>query len=122
ATVQLKDNPDRPEILADLEQAIGDKCQRFLGPHKSVVGATEIGQVLTEMGPVEGPEIAEGAGMGGHTASRGGSASKGHPRVEHAPRRLYRIMDGAMVGGVCNGLAAYFNVDPTLVRIGFVLV
>ena len=27
------------EIIADLEQAIADKCQKFLGPHKSVVNA-----------------------------------------------------------------------------------
>ena len=34
---QLKDNPDRVEILADLEQAIAEKASRFLGPHKTVV-------------------------------------------------------------------------------------
>ena len=39
AEVQLKDNPDREEIIADLEQAIADKCNRFLGPHKTVVTA-----------------------------------------------------------------------------------
>jgi phage shock protein PspC (stress-responsive transcriptional regulator) len=26
-----------------------------------------------------------------------------------------------MVSGVCNGLAAYFNVDPTIVRVAFVV-
>ena len=39
ADVSLKDNPDRAEIVADLEQAIADKCQGFLGPHKTVVTA-----------------------------------------------------------------------------------
>ena len=34
AEVQLKDNPDLREIMADLEQAIADKCNRFLGPTK----------------------------------------------------------------------------------------
>src|SRR5262249_48718950 len=28
---QLRDNPDRAEILADLEQAIAEKCLRYLG-------------------------------------------------------------------------------------------
>src|SRR5215813_12102691 len=41
AETQLKDNPDRAEILADLEQAIADKCRRFLGPTKTVVTETE---------------------------------------------------------------------------------
>ena len=25
-----------------------------------------------------------------------------------------------MIGGVCMGLAEYFNIDPTIVRLGFV--
>lgn len=36
-------------------------------------------------------------------------------------KRLYRIQDGRLVAGVCAGLAAYFGMDPTLVRLGFVL-
>jgi phage shock protein C len=38
-----------------------------------------------------------------------------------ATKRLYRIRDGRVVAGVCAGLAAYFGVDPTLVRLAFVL-
>src|SRR5579872_6846118 len=37
AQAQLKDNPDRVEIMADLEQAIADKCAHFLSPHKNVL-------------------------------------------------------------------------------------
>lgn len=33
------------------------------------------------------------------------------------PRRLTRTRSGRMITGVCSGAAAYFNVDPTLVRI-----
>ena len=33
------------------------------------------------------------------------------------PRRLYRSRSNRMIGGVCGGLAANFNVDPTLVRV-----
>ena len=36
-----------------------------------------------------------------------------------ATKRLYRIRDGRIVAGVCAGLAAYFGVDPTLVRLAF---
>lgn len=124
AETQLKDNPDRTEILADLEQAIADKCQRFLGTHKTVIGATEISQVLDEMGPVEGPDSGRPDGDARSDAGTTGSAASGaraKTPADDAPRRLYRIMDGSMVGGVCNGLAAYFKIDPTLVRIGFVL-
>ncbi len=36
-------------------------------------------------------------------------------------KKLYRSRTNKMLGGVCGGLGEYFNVDPTLVRIGFVL-
>ncbi len=34
-------------------------------------------------------------------------------------RRLYRLNEGKKIFGVCNGLADAFNLDPTLMRIGF---
>ncbi|RHJ85341.1 PspC domain-containing protein [Parabacteroides sp. AM08-6] len=37
-----------------------------------------------------------------------------------APKRLYRS-DKGMIAGVCAGIADYFDLDPTLVRIGYVL-
>jgi predicted exporter len=45
AEAQLRTSPDLAEIMADLEQAIAEKCQRFLGPHKTVVSAAEIDQI-----------------------------------------------------------------------------
>ncbi len=36
-------------------------------------------------------------------------------------RRLYRNTREAMVGGVCAGLADYLNLDPTIVRLIFIL-
>jgi phage shock protein PspC (stress-responsive transcriptional regulator) len=37
------------------------------------------------------------------------------------PRRLVRVREGRLVGGVCAGLGRYFNVDPILFRIGAVV-
>jgi phage shock protein PspC (stress-responsive transcriptional regulator) len=34
-------------------------------------------------------------------------------------KRLYRTRDGRIIAGVCSGLAVYFGVDPTLVRLAF---
>ena len=33
------------------------------------------------------------------------------------PKRLYRSRTDRMLGGVCGGLAAYFDIDPVLVRV-----
>ncbi len=36
-------------------------------------------------------------------------------------RRLFRSRTERMVGGVCGGLAEYLNIDPTIIRLVFVL-
>src|SRR5574341_1326797 len=117
AETVLKDNPDRAEIIADLEQAIAEKCNRFLGPHKSVVTAAEIDQVLKEMGPVE-----SGIGDTDEPHAQRETAGGDNAKTDaSAPRRLYQIREGAMISGICNGLAAYFGIDVTIVRIIFVV-
>jgi len=37
------------------------------------------------------------------------------------PKRLYRSRDEKMLGGVCGGLAEYLNLDPSIVRLIFVV-
>lgn len=36
-------------------------------------------------------------------------------------KRLYRSRDERMIWGVCGGIAKYFDVDPTLIRLVAVL-
>ncbi len=36
-------------------------------------------------------------------------------------KRLYRSQNQRMISGVCGGIAEYFNLDPTIVRVAFVL-
>lgn len=36
-------------------------------------------------------------------------------------KRLYRSTENKVIAGVCGGIAAYFDIDPTLVRLGWVL-
>ncbi|MDP2873260.1 MAG: PspC domain-containing protein [Bacillota bacterium] len=36
-------------------------------------------------------------------------------------KRVYRSQSQKMIAGVCGGIAEYFNVDPTLVRLAWVL-
>lgn len=37
------------------------------------------------------------------------------------PKKLYRSRTDSVVGGVCGGLAEYFNIDPVIVRVVAVL-
>ena len=193
AEQRLSGNPDQHEILADLEQAIADKCNRYLGSHKNVISSEEVAEVLREMGPVDGgaaENAAQGAGAAGigagpganagrtytadeyaeavgETAGNGGAAGRGAARgaatsgataggasadaaadgaawgaaaaggtpgptsasgaagadaqQQAALRRLYQIKDGAVISGVCKGLAAYLNIDVAVIRVLFVV-
>ena len=40
--------------------------------------------------------------------------------MDNETKRLYRSNDDRMVAGVCAGIADYFGIDPTLVRLLFV--
>jgi phage shock protein PspC (stress-responsive transcriptional regulator) len=113
---ELEGNPDRAEIMVDLEQAIADKCQKFLGPNKSVVTADEVDQIVKEMGPIEDAAGEDSSGGEGTTAG-----AKQATHTEAPPKRLYRNPDGAMIAGVCSGLASYFGIDVSIVRVLFVL-
>jgi phage shock protein C len=41
--------------------------------------------------------------------------------MDQQPRKLYRSRTDRRIAGVCGGLAVYFNIDPTLVRLLAVL-
>lgn len=105
AGAALDGNPDKAEIVTDLEQAIAEKLSRFFSAHKTVANAEDVATVLKEMGPVEAQNTETGAPK----------------QPASAPKRLYRIHEGAYISGVCMGLAAYLDVDVTLVRVVFIV-
>jgi len=41
--------------------------------------------------------------------------------MSQGSKTLYRSKDEVMIAGVCGGLAEYFNFDPTIIRVLFVL-
>src|SRR5665213_772566 len=127
ATARLQSNPDREEILSDIERAIADKFRALLSSHKTVVETKEVAAVIAEMGPIEAHPVegtepgASSTGAKTSASSPGTGGEERPPGEERTPRRLYRIHEGEMLCGVCNGIAAYINIDPTFVRLAFVL-
>ena len=114
AAAALASNPDKDEILADLEQAIAEKSRSYLTAAKNVISTEEIDRIIASMGPVEGAPAADSAGSA--TGPEAGSSSSAS-----SPKKLYLLREGAIIMGVCNGLAAYFNIDVTVMRIIFVV-
>ena len=109
AEAALIDSPDSAEIIRDLEQAIADKCGGYLSPSKTVVSASEMANILEEMGPVESAE--------GDEAPRADAGAN----YENPRKRLYRVKDRAVISGVCSGIGAYFDLDPNVIRLLFIL-
>ncbi len=119
----LADDPDCREILADLEQAIGEKGSRYFGSGRNVLSEAQMARILAEMGPVETGAQATGAApaAGADAGFASGVGAAAGPRESSGPKRFYLVKEGEMIAGVCNGLAAYFSIDPTIVRLIFVV-
>ena len=101
----LADNPDQAEILADLEQAIADRCWGRMPSGQGVVTLAELEPALEEIGSVQVP----------------GAAPAQDQPARPATRPLQQVSEGAMISGVCQGFARYFGLDVTLLRVAAVL-
>jgi phage shock protein PspC (stress-responsive transcriptional regulator) len=110
----LEGDPDPQEILSDLEQAVVDQCTRRLRPGHSVVTLAELGPALDEIGSVQVPG---GAGDAAGTVGATGAES----RTRNSPPGMQQVSEGAVISGVCQGLARYFRLDVTLLRVFAVL-
>ena len=104
AEARLANNPDRAEIIADLERSIGEKLARGGGAQRTVTIAGVSG-VLQEIGGVDGEDLQSAAPLGDFVPTR----------------RFYRLHDGKHLSGLCAGLAAYSAIDVAWVRTVWVL-
>lgn len=102
---------DGGEITGDIEADIADKFQAKSGGRQKVITAIDVEEIIKVMGTVSqiGEEESE-------ESAAPGEAKDGQKKA----RRLYRDKDNAILGGVCSGLAAYFAIDPVIVRLVFI--
>ena len=104
----LEGDPDPQEILNDLEQAVADQCTRRMAADQTVVTLAQLAPALEEIGAVQVPN--------------GGTAPEPSREAgRDAARPLRQISEGAVISGVCQGLARYFALDVTLLRVVAVL-
>ncbi len=125
AARRLEGNPDKAEIIADIEQSIGDKFRALMGANKNVVATKEVEDVIAEMGPVQDDATDakdDTPGRAGDPGQPAGGPAAAAPGGPWPHKRLFRIREGGKIAGVCNGLAAYFGIEVTLVRVLFVFV
>lgn len=102
-----KNNPDGEEIIADIEARIAELILSTQ-PAEGIVAKPLIDNIIKQLGSAE--EIdEEGTEYHAETIDQ-----NGNPRI---PRRLYRDLENKKLGGVCAGVANYFDVDSTWIRL-----
>lgn len=104
------------EILQDMETRISELLSDALKKGKTVIEDSDIAQMKELMGEPEA--IYQEAGAEEDTFSADASSEKGRQQEEFSPRskKLYRSGQDQVIGGVCAGLAEYFEIDPVVVR------
>lgn len=101
---------EKKEIMNDIEARIAELFTEKLQKNKNVVNLEDVQEVVEIMGkPSQYADEEEEA-----------QAPKADKK-QHNSRRFYRDPENAILGGVAGGLAAYFNLDVTLIRILLVI-
>jgi phage shock protein PspC (stress-responsive transcriptional regulator) len=118
---------DSSEILADIESRIAEIFLTKLNEDKQVITAEDVNALMATMGSVsdfravEEQETKEGAtSTSGTGEQKYQEGTSGQDTGSYAPpKQLMRDQKRKILGGVCAGLANYFNIDPLWVRLLF---
>ena len=95
------------EILSDIETRMAELFRTKITSYKQVINMEDVRQVISVLGTPE--DISDNNGP---TAQEKFSSPGYH--------RMYRDPDHRVIGGVCSGMGAYWDIDPVIVRIIFV--
>jgi phage shock protein PspC (stress-responsive transcriptional regulator) len=95
------------EILSDIETRMAELFRAKITSYKQVINIEDVRQAISVMGTPEDISDSEGSD------SRARFSSPGY-------HRIYRDPDNRVIGGVCSGMGAYWNIDPVIMRIIFI--
>jgi phage shock protein PspC (stress-responsive transcriptional regulator) len=96
------------EILSDIEARMAEIFRSRLKSYKQVINMDDVRFAISVLGT---PEDLSSEG----TSTSDKFASPGY-------HRMYRDPDHRVIGGVCAGMGAYWNIEAWLVRIIFIIV
>jgi phage shock protein PspC (stress-responsive transcriptional regulator) len=95
------------EILSDIETRMAELFRVMMAGYKQVISMNDVDHVIAILGTPE--DIADQEGPG----TREKFSTRGY-------HRMYRDPDHRIFGGVCSGMAAYWSIDPIILRVIFV--
>lgn len=109
-------DPSVDELVQDIEYSFGEKFSEKLVKGKQVVTLEDVEAVIAVVGRVE--EIAD-ENTDSHNSPTQTAQAATEPQT--TPRkRLYRNTDERIIAGVASGIAAYFGIDPLIIRLLFI--
>lgn len=113
----FKDSEGRDEIMSDIEARVAEMLQEKVSNTKQAILMMDVESVIALMGK---PEDFAGDSEQQQQQSRetvnDNTFSNGTRR-----RRIFRDPDDKKLGGVCSGIANYFDFDPIWLRLAFVV-
>ena len=95
------------EILSDIETRMAELFRNKLTTYKQVINIEDVKQTISIMGTPQ--DISDNNGP----TARDKFSSPGY-------HRMYRDTEHRIIGGVCSGMGAYWDIDPVIVRVIFV--
>jgi phage shock protein PspC (stress-responsive transcriptional regulator) len=109
----------RDEIINDIESRISELFQERLKSGSTCITDDDVNLIIKNMGRPEDFEEAEkGDNESDDRSKKGENFFRGE---SWKGKRLYRDENNKILGGVCSGIAAYFGIDPVIVRILFLV-
>jgi len=100
---------DAKEIVEDIESRISELFQERVKDGSEVITISQVDEIIKIMGM---PEAIAGS-QDEEKITTKTTRTRG--------RKLYRDPDDRVLGGVCSGLGIFFNIDPIIIRLIFVL-
>lgn len=107
-------NDGGKEIIEDIEARLAELLLTKINTPDQAVTANQINEIIGILGKPE--ELNDDSATGSKPEN------PPYPPSVSAKKRLYRDPDNQVVSGVCGGLGVYFNIDPVIFRILFVVV
>ncbi len=103
------------EIVSDIEDRIAELFQEKLKKGAHCITDEDVNSMIAIMGrPEQLEEETSTEPDEKHTREESYSSQQ---QDTSQPKRLLRNQNDQLIGGVCSGIANYFNIDPAIVRI-----
>jgi len=110
---QFANEADPKEIISDIESRLAELFTETLGNKKDVISKEDVAKVISIMGEPQDFSVDD---------EQTNQKTRKNMSTYQTTKRLYRDPDNRVLGGVCGGLGAYFNSDPLLFRILFIII